>query len=55
MSRTGSASSIVPVLAAGVILNVFGGVMSPPRERAAHSDAPAKVAAAPAVADGSSR
>jgi hypothetical protein len=46
MSRTASASSIVPVLAAGVLLQVFGGLTNADRDTAAPASPPAKVAAA---------
>jgi hypothetical protein len=45
MSRTGSASAIVPVLAAGVILNVFGGLTHHHRDTAKPASPPAVVAA----------
>jgi hypothetical protein len=46
MSRTASASSIVPVVAAGLLLNVFGGLTHPARDTARPASPPAKVAAA---------
>jgi hypothetical protein len=45
MSRTGSASSIVPVLAAGVILSIFGGLTHPHRDATKTASPPAAVAA----------
>jgi hypothetical protein len=45
MSRTGSASSIVPVLAAGVVLNVFGGLTHHHRDTTKPASPPAAVAA----------
>jgi hypothetical protein len=59
MSRPASASSIVPVLAAGVILNVFGWVTSADRDTTKPAPLPAKVAnvgaASPAHAGPASR
>jgi len=49
MSRTASASSILPVLAAGVVLNVFGGLTHGHHATANPTSPPAKVAELPAA------